>query len=90
MSVQVIERRKMLKDEIKTIDRIRNDAPQISYSSEGRLTIRIPQIGGDTLIVLDRPLSKLLIGFCKNAIIENSSQVYCKECQQAIDDELPF
>ena len=71
MSLQIIKRRDGEKAEKETINRIREDAPQISYSSEGRVSIRIPQYGGDTLIVLDRPLSRELIRFVKNGISEN-------------------
>ena len=52
MSLQIIKRRDGEKAEKETINRIREDAPQISYSSEGRVCIRIPQYEGDTLIVL--------------------------------------
>lgn len=92
MSLQIIKRRDGEKAEKETINRIREDAPQISYSSEGRVCIRIPQYEGDTLIVLDRPLSRELIRFVKNGISENPMhQSWCAECAKELEENrLPF
>jgi hypothetical protein len=92
MSLQIIKRREMQKTEIETIDRIRDDAPQISYSSEGRIAIRIPQSSGDTLVVLDRPLTKELIRFIKNGVQElPTGQSWCSKCADEFNSQdLPF
>lgn len=90
MSVQIIKR---LSNSIekRTIDRIPNDAPQIAYNSEGRVSVRIPQHEGDVLIVFDRPLSRELIRFLKHGVIEGMErQTWCSECARTLDDELPF
>lgn len=87
MSVQIIKRRNCQSAEIETIERIKDDAPQIAYNSEGRITIRIPQLYGDALIVLDRPLSREVIRFVKNGIQENPlNSSWCSQCA----NELPF
>ena len=92
MAIQIIKRHEGCKSQIETIRRAINDAPQISYNSEGRIVIRIPDNeGGDVLIVLDRPLSKELIRFIKNGIKENSAHsAWCKQCTAQLSDELPF
>lgn len=91
MCMQIIKRKDGEKAEKETIYRIRDDAPQISYNSEGRISIRIPQCKGDTLVVLDRPLSRELIRFVKNGISENPMyQSWCAECAKEMQDELPF
>jgi hypothetical protein len=91
MSLQIIKRKDGERAEKETISRIREDAPQISYSSEGRVSIRIPQYEGDTLIVLDRPLSRELIRFVKNGISENPMhQSWCAGCANELNDQLPF
>jgi hypothetical protein len=91
MSVQIIRRIEGEKANIETIDSIKSDNPQISYSNEGRITIRIPQCNGDILIVLNRPLTRELIRFIKSGISENPlSLSWCHECAQNFDNELPF
>lgn len=87
MSVQIIKRRDCQSAKIETIERRKDDAPQISYSSEGRIAIRVPQHYGDALIVLDRPLSRELIRFIKSGIQETPlTASWCSECA----NELPF
>lgn len=91
MSIQIIKRKDGELSQIETIDRIKSDAPQIAYNSEGRISIRIPHCQGDTLVVLDRPLSRELIRFVKNGISEtpmNSS--WCADCSKEFDESLPF
>jgi hypothetical protein len=91
MSMQIIKRQDGEKSQIETISRIREDAPQISYSSEGRISIRIPQYNGDTLVVLDRPLSREIIMFIKNGISENPmNSTWCATCAREHEDNLPF
>ncbi len=91
MTIQIIKRtdgKPSIKD---TINRIKDDAPQISYNSEGRIAIRIPEYQGDTLIVLDRPLSRELIRFIKNGITENPMySSWCVQCAAEHNNELPF
>ena len=89
MSIQIIKRKDGEKSEIETIQRVQKDNPQISYNSEGRISIRIPQHNGDVLMVLDRPMSREIIRFIKNGIQENPlNQSWCEECGKAFD--LPF
>ena len=91
MALQIIKRTDEEPAVKETINRIPQDAPQISYSSEGRITIRIPQYNGDTLVVLDRPLSRELIRFIKNGIVEvPTASSWCAECAKEIDGGLPF
>jgi hypothetical protein len=91
MALQIIKRKDGEKADKETIDRIREDAPQISYSSEGRISIRIPQYEGDTLVVLDRPLSRELIRFIKSGIVEMpTSQTWCAGCANELNNQLPF
>ena len=92
MSVQIIKRREGLHAQVETIDRIKADAPQINYSSEGRICIRIPQYEGDTLISLNRPLTRELIRFVKNGIAENPlNSAWCDECAKEHEErQLPF
>lgn len=91
MALQIIKRIDGEKANKETINRIREDAPQISYSSEGRISIRIPQYGGDTLVVLDRPLSRELIMFIKKGITENPmNPTWCSECAKEYKDDIPF
>ena len=74
-----------------TISRLKTDAPQIAYNSEGRITVRIPLYDGDVLVVFDRPLSKELIRFIKGAITEMpESSSWCKKCADEFNDRLPF
>lgn len=91
MALQIIKRSEGHAATIETINRIREDAPQISYSSEGRLAIRIPRHDGDSLIVLDRPLSRELIRFVKNGISENPmNPSWCATCAREHDNDIPF
>lgn len=91
MALQIIKRVEGQPAQKETINRIKGDAPQISYSSEGRIAIRIPLFVGDTLIVLDRPLSRELIRFVKNGISENPmSSSWCDVCAQELDNDIPF
>lgn len=91
MSLQIIKRKEGERADIETIDRIREDAPQISYSSEGRIAIRIPQYNGDTLVVLNRPLTRELIRFVKNGISENPmSPTWCSQCAREYEQDIPF
>ena len=90
MSMEIIKR---LSDETskQTISRIKSDAPQIAYNSEGRITVRIPQCNGDVLIVFDRPLSRDLIRFIKSGIIEMPDRSsWCKKCAEELDSRIPF
>ena len=74
-----------------TISRIRNDAPQIAYNSEGRISVRIPQDNGDVLVVFDRPLSRELIRFVKNGVTElPTGESYCHKCAEEFDNRIPF
>ena len=90
MSMEIIKRKSG--DTTKeTINRIKTDAPQIAYNSEGRITIRIPQGDGDVLIVFDRPLSKELIRFIKNGITElPDNSAFCQKCAEEFNSRLPF
>lgn len=91
MSLQIIKRIEGQVAIKETINRIREDAPQISYSSEGRIAIRIPQYQGDTLVVLDRPMSRELIRFIKTGITENPMNIsWCASCAKELNDEIPF
>jgi hypothetical protein len=91
MSIQIITRHNGIKADIQTIDRVPGDAPQISYNSEGRISIRVPQFNGDVLVVLDRPLSRELIRFIKNGISENPMDpAWCKECATELNNDIPF
>ena len=88
MSIEVIKRLQCGKTK-ETISRIRNDAPQIAYNSEGRITVRIPQDDGDVLVVFDRPLSRELIRFIKNGVAEMpKSETYCHRCTEEL--AVPF
>jgi hypothetical protein len=90
MSMEIIKRKSdgTTKEAIR---RIKTDAPQIAYNSEGRITVRIPQLDGDVLIVFDRPLSREIILFVKNGISElPHTQTWCSECAQELNDHLPF
>lgn len=90
MSVQIIKRTSEGTSK-ETISRIKNDSPQIAYNSEGRVSVRIPQDNGDVLIVFDRPLSRELIRFLKNGVIEGMEhQTWCAECGRELSDSLPF
>jgi hypothetical protein len=90
MSLQIIKRTSEGTNK-ETISRIRNDQPQIAYNSEGRVSVRIPQDSGDVLIVFDRPLSRELIRFLKNGVVEGMDhQTWCAGCGQELDDRLPF
>jgi hypothetical protein len=91
MSMQIIKRIEGQTAEKDTISRIREDAPQIAYNSEGRISIRIPQYNGDVLVVLDRPLSRELIRFIKHGVSENPDHnTWCSECAQELSDNMPF
>jgi hypothetical protein len=92
MSVQIIKRNKNNESQIETIERVKNDAPQVSYNSEGRIAIRIPRYEGDTLLVFDRPLTKELIRFIKSAVQElPSTSCWCAECSKEFEENrLPF
>jgi hypothetical protein len=90
VSVQIIKRLNNTTEK-ETINRVPNDAPQIAYNSEGRVSVRIPQIEGDTLIVFDRPLSRELIRFLKHGVVEGMEhQTWCSECARELPDDLPF
>jgi hypothetical protein len=54
--------------------------------------VRIPQDNGDVLIVFDRPLSREIIRFLKNGVVEGMDhQTWCAGCGQELDnDRLPF
>jgi len=74
-----------------TISRIRNDAPQIAYNSEGRISVRIPQGNGDVLVVFDRPLSRELIRFVKYGVAEMpAGESYCHNCTEELNNSIPF
>ena len=74
-----------------TIQRIKTDAPQIAYNSEGRITVRIPQHNGDVLVVFDRPLSREMIRFMKSGIAElPHTSAWCARCSQEFNEGLPF
>lgn len=93
MSIEVINRTKTPHE--RTIyNAYGNTRPQISYNSEGRITIRIihGEAEHDTLIVLDRPLTASLIHFVKNGIVElPTTQGYCKECATSLHNgDLPY
>jgi hypothetical protein len=90
MSVQIIKRKYDGIDK-ETISRIKNDAPQIAYNSEGRVSVRIPQDVGDVLIVFDRPLSRELIRFLKYGVVEGMDhQTWCAECGRELSGDMPF
>lgn len=91
MSVQIIRRVEGYNSEKQTFDRSTNDAPQIAYNSEGRISIRIPQNDRvDVLIVFDRPLSRELIRFIKHGVVEGmEKQTWCAKCANELDDKLP-
>ena len=91
MSLQIIKRTNESTTK-ETISRVRNDAPQIAYNSEGRVSVRIPQDNGDVLIVFDRPLSRELIRFLKYGVVEGMDhQTWCAGCGQDLDNgRLPF
>jgi hypothetical protein len=90
MSLQIIKRTNE-GTHIETISRLRCDAPQIAYNSEGRVSVRVPQDNGDVLIVFDRPLSRELIRFLKNGVVEGMEhQTWCAGCGQELSDHLPF
>jgi len=67
MSMEIIERKpaEQTKTKIKC-----ESHEQVSYSSDGRLAVRILQHDGDVLVVFDRPLSQLLIRFVKDGIMD--------------------
>ena len=91
MSMQIIKRFEGEILQIETINRTKNDIPQIAYNSEGRITVRIPKEQGDVLVVFDRPLSRELIRFIKNGITENPfNPTWCNDCSKELDDDLPF
>jgi hypothetical protein len=74
-----------------TISRFKLDAPQIAYNSEGRITVRVPQINGDMLLVFDRPLSRELIRFVKNGVTElPESDSFCRRCAEELNNGIPF
>jgi len=81
-------------DEVKkqSIQRVKTDAPQVAYNSEGRITVRVPLGSGDVLVVFDRPLSKELIRFIKSGITElPNTSTWCSKCATEFTDEgLPF
>jgi hypothetical protein len=73
------------------ISRIKTDAPQIAYNSKGRITVRIPQIEGDVLVVFDRPLSRELIRFVKNGVAEMpNTATWCATCANEFNNDIPF
>ena len=90
MSMEIIKRlnKGTTKD---TINRVENDAPQIAYNSEGRITVRIPQYEGDVLVVFDRPLSREIVRFIKSGISElPTASSWCCKCSTDMDMNLPF
>lgn len=91
MSMEIIKRQATGSTK-ETIRRIQTDAPQIAYNSEGRISIRIPQVDGDVLVVFDRPLSKELIRFVKGGISElPSTTAWCSKCSQEFNErDIPF
>ena len=90
MSMEIIKRQTSGSTK-ETICRIKTDAPQIAYNSEGRISVRIPQGDGDVLVVFDRPLSKELIRFIKGGISElPSTTAWCSKCADEFNNDIPF